>query len=578
MQQRSHEQRVIVLAPVANDANAIATVLRGRGFDVEACREPAHCQALIAEGAGVFLLTEESLEMPDASIVFTSLKAQPAWSELPVVILTSGGTARLSRLLSLTAALSGSVTLLERPISTHLLVRAVEVALNARRRQYHMRQLLEDLQQRQRDLEDARRNVQRELEERKAAERALRESEELFRALAENVPQLAWMTRPDGWITWYNRRWFDYTGTNLAEMQGWGWQKVHHPEHVERVTRLFRKALAEETPWEDTFPLRGRDGHYRWFLSRAFPIRNAGGAITHWFGTNTDITALRETQDALRAAEARIQQYAGQLERTVSERTAKLQDTVQELEAFSYSLAHDMRGPLRSMIGYSDLLREEHSAGLDDTGRHYLGRIHACALRLDRLIQDVLSYSRVSRDNLPLEPVDLRQFLEEILESYPNLTAARRCIQLTTSVPPVVANRAALAQLLSNLLENAVKFVAPGVEPCIRIGAEPSPTPGSSAAQPGWLRVWVQDNGIGIPAAAQPRLFQMFQRANRPGLYEGTGMGLAIARKAVERMGGTIGVDSSPGKGSRFWFVLRLAEPAGGAQPAAAPRESSSDS
>ena len=125
-------------------------------------------------------------------------------------------------------------------------------------------------------------------------EEALRESEARFRALADNIPQLAWMTDGEGWIHWYNQRWFDYTGTTLSEMQGWGWQKVHHPDYVEAVTEKFRVHVQRGEPWEDTFPLRGADGAYRWFLSRAVPSRDESGKVILWCGTNTDVTEERE--------------------------------------------------------------------------------------------------------------------------------------------------------------------------------------------------------------------------------------------------------------------------------------------
>jgi PAS domain S-box-containing protein len=127
-----------------------------------------------------------------------------------------------------------------------------------------------------------------------------------FRALADAIPQLAWMTDASGWIYWYNQRWFDYTGTTLEEMQGWGWQKVHHPDHVQRVTERIQRSFDTGEPWEDTFPLRARDGVYRWFLSRALPIRDNDGNIGGWLGTNTDITDRLEAEQALRESEERF--------------------------------------------------------------------------------------------------------------------------------------------------------------------------------------------------------------------------------------------------------------------------------
>lgn len=140
------------------------------------------------------------------------------------------------------------------------------------------------------------------IEDQKKAEQALREREQEFITLADNMAQLAWMARPDGHIYWYNQRWYDYTGTSFAEMEGWGWDKVHHPAHVSEVVRFIKAAWLAGEPFELTFPLKGSDGQYRWFLTRGEPIRNKQGQLTRWLGTNTDVTAMRELQQQLETA------------------------------------------------------------------------------------------------------------------------------------------------------------------------------------------------------------------------------------------------------------------------------------
>ena len=199
------------------------------------------------------------------------------------------------------------------------------------------------------------------------------------------------------------------------------------------------------------------------------------------------------------------------------------------------------------MQAFSTILTEDYAAALDDEGKDFLGRIASSARRLDRLIQDVLDYSKLVRSEINLEPVDAQQLFDEIVASYPNLQSPDIRITSDGRLPTVWANTAALTQVFANLLGNAVKFVATGVDPIIRVHAE---------QKPGGMRFWFEDNGIGIEPGERERIFEVFTTSHAPGRYDGTGIGLAIVRRAIQQMGGAVGVESEAGDGSHFWVDL----------------------
>ncbi len=264
-----------------------------------------------------------------------------------------------------------------------------------------------------------------------------------------------------------------------------------------------------------------------------------------------DITQRRQAEAALLTAKNELAWHAMGLERVVEERTAELRATIAELEGFSYSVSHDMRAPLRAMQSYAQFLLEEYGGKLDEPGLNYVHQIMRSAVRLDRLIQDVLSYTRVLHAELRLEPVDLDSLVRDLMESFPNGQVIKPEIRILGTLPRVLANPALLGQCVSNLVSNGVKFVAPGTTPRLEVSAEARP--GAS------IRVWFKDNGIGIAPENHERIFRLFERIHPLAQFEGTGIGLTIVRKAVERMGAQIGFESALGQGSRFWIQLKQA-------------------
>jgi len=262
-----------------------------------------------------------------------------------------------------------------------------------------------------------------------------------------------------------------------------------------------------------------------------------------------DITQRKKDERALLAAKNEIARHALELEQTVAERTGELRETVSELQGFSYSVSHDMRAPLRAMQSFAQFLLEEYKSKLDEQGVNYLQRIMSSATRLDRLIQDVLSYTRVLHTRPSMESVDLDHLVRDIIDTLPNGQPLKPEFEIRGPLPQVLGNPALLGQCVSNLLSNGAKFVAPGTTPRIEVSAETSPDDS--------LRVWFKDNGIGIAPEDQHRIFRLFERIHPVAQYEGTGIGLTIVRKAIERMGAQVGCESALGKGSSFWIQLK---------------------
>ncbi|HEX2222964.1 MAG TPA: ATP-binding protein [Thermoanaerobaculia bacterium] len=259
--------------------------------------------------------------------------------------------------------------------------------------------------------------------------------------------------------------------------------------------------------------------------------------------------ALTASMTQRQQAEDKVRGLNETLEERVEQRTAQLEEANRALQAFGYSVSHDLRAPLRAVQGFAEALLEDHGADLDETGRDYATRIVAAGNRMERLIQDLLAYSRMNQGQIALRVVDLEGVVDEAVSSLLDALRERGGqIAVERPLPAVLAHRPTLTQAVINLLANAVTFVEPGKPPRTRVWAE---------TVDGWLRLWVEDNGIGIAPEHQERIFGVFERLHGEEEYSGTGVGLAIVRKGVERMGGQVGVMSRPNEGSRFWIELR---------------------
>jgi len=378
--------------------------------------------------------------------------------------------------------------------------------------------------------------VAHDVTERKQAEEVLRQSEARFRTLAEGLPQLVWTCLPDGRCDYLSPQWVRYTGVPEEQQLGFGWLEQIDAADRERAAGAWKRAVETHTTLDVEYRIRGANGTKRWFKARAVPLRDEG-RVVKWLGANTDV------DDQKRANEL--------LEAKVQERTAQLEASLSSVEELLYTIAHDLRAPNRHMQGFAQLLLLEHADRLDDTARTYLNRISETAARSDELIRDLLEYGRLSHEAVALAPVDARQTVEAVLQAVAGEIQQRHAhVHFSQEWPRVVANERLLERILTNFVSNALLYVPPDRQPEIAISAQ---------SEGGKAVLRVQDNGIGIPPEQIGRVFEPFIRLPNTTNAPGTGMGLAIVKKAAERLNGAVGADSTLGKGSCFWLELQAA-------------------
>ncbi len=324
-----------------------------------------------------------------------------------------------------------------------------------------------------------------------------------------------------------------FDASNLADVQG-----IYRQQ-------LFLQPLdsgeSRSQNLEITFPLA--DGRVKWIRFTQY-LYSAEGEST--------IEGLVEDVTELKVAELALREFNETLEERVRERTAELSEANAQLESFTYSVSHDLRAPLRGISFFAEMLLQDSASELDATAQDYLYRIKGAASLMNTLIENLLEYSRLSKANLPLKAVSLNLIVaRSIAQLEAEIAQKQARITVVEPLPAVLAHPSTLLQVLANLLSNAIKFVQPGIEPQVRVYAE---------AEEEYIYLWVEDNGIGIAEKFHDRIFGLFDRLHGEEVYPGTGIGLAIANKGVDRMGGAIGLKSTLGTGTRFWVKLRKCE------------------
>jgi len=368
----------------------------------------------------------------------------------------------------------------------------------------------------------------------------LRESEERFRTMADCSPVLLWLAEPDALCTFFNKVWLDFTGRSMEDELGNGWAEGVHPEDFQRCMLHYMDSFVARQPFRMEYRLRRADGQYRWLLDTGVPRFTPAGAFAGYVGSCIDITEMREATEALRRMNE-------ELERRVQERTAELRHMVSELEQFAYVTSHDLQAPLRAITSYIGLLAKRHSGRLDGEAQEFLGYVAEGASRMRDLISDLLRYSRTGRGELELRAVDGNRVLAGALKNLEAVVQERGAQVDAGPLPTVQGDETQLLQLLQNLLDNATKFARRGHAPEVRVRAVRD---GDA-----W-HFTVRDNGIGIAPEHHDKIFGVFRRLHRQEDFSGTGIGLAICKKVVERHGGRIWVESAPGEGSAFHFTL----------------------
>jgi len=376
--------------------------------------------------------------------------------------------------------------------------------------------------------------------DRRRAEIDLRRSEERYRALASSA-QMVWISDSHGHLSNPADNWAELTGLSAEDSRDYWWLNGVHPDDREFTLQQWKRAIDSKSVYEVENRVQMADGSYRHFYSRGVPVFNEDGSVREWVGMSIDISDRKRAEEDLH----RLNET---LERRVAERTVELQSVNQELESFAYSVSHDLRAPLRAMDGFSLALVEDYGKQLDETGKNFLTRVRSASQQMSRLIDDLLSLSRVTRTEVRNADVDLSLIAHEIITYHHDLEPRDGFQMDIQDDIKVFGDERLLRIALENLLGNAWKFTSKAENPRISF-KRITENNGNSV-------YCISDNGAGFDMKYADKLFGAFQRLHSANEFEGTGIGLATVQRIINRHGGRIWAEGEVGKGAAFYFTL----------------------
>ncbi|HVK47084.1 MAG TPA: PAS domain S-box protein [Pseudobacter sp.] len=377
----------------------------------------------------------------------------------------------------------------------------------------------------------------RDISELKLAEDSLKQSEDQFRTLTQSLPQLIWTASPDGYCDFFNQKWIEYTGSSAPDSAGDGWTKYIHPQYITDVYRKWQDALTTGISVIAEFPLRSKDGGYSWFYVVGNPIKDDTGTIRKWVGALTNIESRKAVEESL--------------EQLVTDRTRELQRSNDDLQQFAHVASHDLKEPVRKVKIFASRLEKEFGNTMSDTASVYLKKIYSATDRMNNMIDGVLNYSTVNNLEQDFGNVNLTDILRNIESDLEVLIQQKGANIKYDQLSPFEGAPVLIYQLFYNLINNSLKFARKDASPLITISSREIQENNYPLTE-----ITLSDNGIGFSQEHAERIFNTFTRLNAKDQYEGTGLGLALCKKIVERHGGSIRAQGEEGSGSSFIISL----------------------